>query len=106
MAIGEKKEKSSFAKSRSLEFECKNWEQLSFQPTAPGVCFQLLFTELKLVVVFFLTSIYKPLLYRDGPDLASILCCILADVKSKLGLSPEMVIVLCEVPNAALNGPH
>lgn len=55
---------------------------------------------------FFLTSIYKPLLYRDGPDLASILCCILADVKSKLGLSPEMVIVLCEAPNAALNGPH
>lgn len=44
---------------------------------------------------FLLTPIYKPLLYRDGPDLVSILCCILADVESELGLSPEMVIVLC-----------
>ena len=52
LAIGEKKEKSSFAKSCSLEFEYKKGGQLSFQPTAPSVCFQLLFTGLKLVVVF------------------------------------------------------
>lgn len=50
LAIGEKMEKASFAKSCSLEFERENWGQLSFQPTAPGVCFQSLFTELKLVV--------------------------------------------------------
>lgn len=49
---------------------------------------------------FFLTPIYKPLLYRDGPDLVSILRRILADMKSKLGFSPEVVIVLCEVPSA------
>lgn len=52
LAIGEEKEKSSFAKSCSLEFECENWGQLSFQPTAPSVFFQSLFTELRLVVVF------------------------------------------------------
>lgn len=43
---------------------------------------------------FLLTQTYKPSLYRDGPDLVSILCCILADVKSELSLSPEVVIVL------------
>jgi len=52
LAIGEKMEKRSFAKSRSLEFECQNWGQLSFQPTAPSVCFQLPVTELKLVAIF------------------------------------------------------
>lgn len=50
LAIGEKMEKVSFAKWRSLEFEGENWGQLSFQPTAPGVRFHSLFRELKLVV--------------------------------------------------------
>lgn len=50
LAVVEKKENSSFAKSCSLEFECENWGQLSVQPTAPSVGFQLLFTELKPVV--------------------------------------------------------
>lgn len=78
--IREKEEKSSFAKSPSLEFESrKQGEPLI---SASSYCL-----EFQLIVLFLVTSIYKLFLDKGSSDLVSLLCCILADMKSKPGLS-------------------
>lgn len=82
LTIREKEEKTSFAKSPSLEFESrKEGEPLIL---ASSYCL-----EFQLVMLFLVTSIYKLLLDRGSSDLVSVLCCILADMKSKLGLSSK-----------------